>query len=252
MPVKPSVAEHSGAEGSLSPVRKTVSSLLVLAESLCASKEISGPAKSMFKELVLRRDAAILSAGEAYAESDSSAQKAIKLRALQDLLEEKTKDVYEDLFSQCDLSLGHQLASKDVDAFKADGTNTNSMVYGEVSFSAFYEVLREAARGMGKLHKFYDLGSGTGRAVFEAVLAIDCDIFVGVEVLPSLHAAACDVADRYVKQVEPLLANPPLLRLYNGDMLATQYDWSDGDLVFANSTCFEQSLLLRIAQTAEK
>jgi len=54
---------------------------------------------------------------------------------------------------------------------KEDGVDTRSFVYGEVSFAAFYEVLLAATAGMPRLGKFYDLGSGTGRAVFEAVRA---------------------------------------------------------------------------------
>mmetsp|Transcript_31599 Transcript_31599/g.100319 ORF Transcript_31599/g.100319 Transcript_31599/m.100319 type:complete len:273 (+) Transcript_31599:444-1262(+) len=135
---------------------------------------------------------------------------------------------------------------------KEDGVDTRSFVYGEVSFAAFYEVLLAATAGMPRLGKFYDLGSGTGRAVFEAVLAVDCDIFVGIEILPRLHAAACTVAETYVDRVEPLLARAPIIRLYNGDITAGQFDWADGDLVFANSTCFEQTLLRDIARVAER
>ena len=39
----------------------------------------------------------------------------------------------------------------------------------------------------------------------------------------------------------------PLFEVYHGDML-TDLDWSGADLVFANSTCFDQSLLSKIAE----
>lgn len=38
---------------------------------------------------------------------------------------------------------------------------------------------------------------------------------------------------------------------YHGDMLNLKYkDWRNADVVFANSTCFDENLMLRIADIA--
>lgn len=43
----------------------------------------------------------------------------------------------------------------------------------------------------------------------------------------------------------------PSFEVHHGDMLK-DVDWSGADLVFANSTCFDQSLLAQIAEQASK
>lgn len=54
---------------------------------------------------------------------------------------------------------------------------SQSLVYGEVDFWSFYDVIKVAVAGIdtskGKGLKFYDLGSGSGKALFAAVLAVD-------------------------------------------------------------------------------
>jgi hypothetical protein len=84
-----------------------------------------------------------------------------------------------------------------------------SLTYGEVEFAAFSEVLQIAKDWCGSCKKFYDLGSGAGRAVFtvslglvlknachcrsdgeagllQAALNIDFEELVGIEVLEGL------------------------------------------------------------------
>ena len=63
-----------------------------------------------------------------------------------------------------------------------------------------------------------------------------------------------DVYDRYA---ETQASNPeragqlPKFEVHHGDLL--EYDWwSESDLVLANSTCFEFSLMLEIAERASR
>jgi hypothetical protein len=44
---------------------------------------------------------------------------------------------------------------------------------------------------------FYDLGSGTGKALFAARLTQDFSRCIGVELLESLHGAAVNVVNRF-------------------------------------------------------
>ena len=43
----------------------------------------------------------------------------------------------------------------------------------------------------------------------------------------------------------------PSFEVHHGDML-NDIDWSNADLVFANSTCFDQTLLTKISEKASK
>ncbi|CAM9495871.1 unnamed protein product [Pylaiella littoralis] len=109
----------------------------------------------------------------------------------------------------------------------------------------------EGRRG-GEGLKFYDLGSGSGKAVFAAVLAVDFRrCAVGIEVLGGVHRASTRVLKRYRRLVKPVLCSPAVIKLQHGSFLDPECDWSDGDLVFANSTCFAEDTLVAIAERAE-
>jgi hypothetical protein len=71
-----------------------------------------------------------------------------------------------------------------------------SLIYGEVDYHSFYRVLRKINPPAGGT--FYDLGSGTGKAVFAARLTCDFDRCLGIEILEGLHKQATVVANRYI------------------------------------------------------
>eukprot|EP00981_Chlorochromonas_danica_P012991 scaffold5636_cov159-Ochromonas_danica.AAC.12 len=131
-----------------------------------------------------------------------------------------------------------------------DLTEEKSLIYGEVEFSSFYRVLRKINPSAGQI--FYDLGSGTGKALFVARLTQDFSKCIGIEILHSLHCQAERIVRRYQEQVAPLLSlgTSSYAHAYEGSFL--DFDWSDGDLVFANSTCFGDDLMGSLSRQAEK
>ena len=62
--------------------------------------------------------------------------------------------------------------------------------------------------------------------------------------------ASLEVLEAFIKMAAPYLAAPPLIKLYRGDFMAHVFDWTDADLVFAHSTCFEEELVHRISKRA--
>ncbi|CAN0558880.1 unnamed protein product, partial [Ectocarpus sp. 12 AP-2014] len=62
---------------------------------------------------------------------------------------------------------------------------------------------RDGERQGGGGLKFYDLGSGSGKALFAAVLAVDFRCAVGIEVLAGVYRASTRVLKRYRRLVEP-------------------------------------------------
>lgn len=124
-----------------------------------------------------------------------------------------------------------------------------SLIYGEVDFPAFYRILRKIHPPPGSV--FYDLGSGTGRAVFAACLTQDFGLCVGVELLAGLSARSRMVLERYNRHYREQLhfGQPHEVRFLNASL--ESLDWSDGDVVFANSTCFDDRLMRTLSQKAE-
>jgi len=72
---------------------------------------------------------------------------------------------------------------------------SKSLIYGEVEFSAFSKVLRKIGCPPGGV--FYDLGSGTGRAVFTARMTQDFSKCVGIELLEGLSRSSQQVCQKF-------------------------------------------------------
>ncbi|KAG5189323.1 hypothetical protein JKP88DRAFT_252975 [Tribonema minus] len=223
-----------------------------------------GPVRA---ELVVNQNEDLLGADLSDAEA--------ALNALKPLIMGRAKRSFEEVISTCSLERAHMLATNDARSMPA-GTDIKSLVYGEIDFVSFYEVMQLAAQGhrprSRRGAKFYDLGSGSGSAIFAACLAVDLRYAIGVELLESVHkstsvAAAAlraaalyagaaqvslEVLQSFTAMAAPYLASPPLVKLYRGDFMAAEFDWTDADLVFAHSTCFEEDLLRRISRRAKR
>jgi len=136
------------------------------------------------------------------------------------------------------------------------GLNKSALVYGEVDFHTLGEVLWGphcigAVPATGAV--FVDLGSGTGRGVLAAAELMPFSRCIGVEILEGLHASALSVAAHYEKTVRSNYSAA------NGDPRAatrielicgsfTDLDWAAAaDVVFCNSTCFDDALMDEIA-----
>jgi hypothetical protein len=132
------------------------------------------------------------------------------------------------------------------------GLSKSALVYGEVAFSTLGEVLWSplCARIPERGACFIDLGSGTGRGVLAAASLHSFGRLVGVEILEGLHHAALDVASHYETSVRPTFkpTDPRAhakIELICGSFL--DVDWpSYANVVFANSTCFDDDLMASI------
>lgn len=105
---------------------------------------------------------------------------------------------------------------------------------------------------------FYDLGSGQGKTVIAASLLHEFDSCIGIEYLGSLVVAASDVERSYQttkKQVSQIIADRDFdthISMLFGDFMdfSTCKDWTNGDVVFVNSTSFVDATMEKIAELA--
>ena len=125
-----------------------------------------------------------------------------------------------------------------------------SLIYGEVEYKSFYTILRKINPKPGLT--FYDLGSGTGKAVFAARMTQDFSRCIGIEILSGLHDQAFHITQRYNQSFRHLLdgGQRQHAAVYKGSLL--EYNWSDGDVVFANSTCFDDNLMNDMSKMAQQ
>ena len=146
-----------------------------------------------------------------------------------------------------------------------------ALTYGEIRFEPFARALERIKTEFGGLGTdggaFYDLGSGTGKAVFAAALIHRFERCVGIEVLESLHGAALELQQRWDESIEPRLRyvdaresdsdveaeRRSAIELICGDITDPSVcDWSDATLCFANSTCFPMALMRDLASESER
>lgn len=126
----------------------------------------------------------------------------------------------------------------DVDGFSLSRSDRQhgdapEYVYGEIDFESFIALLSLCQVGSDTV--FYDLGSGSGKAVIACAMVFDVKKSCGVELLPLLHQCA-------EKQGQRLTALPAYAHLKShivfehSDLLNTSL--SDASLIFINATAF--------------
>lgn len=104
-------------------------------------------------------------------------------------------------------------------------------VYGEIEFLPFIALLSLVTPDEDTV--FYDLGSGTGKAVLASVMVYPVKKSVGVELFPNLHEAACG-QKKQLAQKDEYSKNAEKIEFILGDFLHVPLD--DATLIFINAT----------------
>jgi hypothetical protein len=129
---------------------------------------------------------------------------------------------------------------------EAQGEETDSLVYGEISYSAMYELVKTLkSKGYlaGTEDLFLDLGSGVGKAVLMAALLHPFQRCVGFEVLPELH----QMAEELLRKCQTECTS--VLQSVQADYL--QADWPQASVVLSNSTCLSRETFDQLVLKAE-
>ena len=113
----------------------------------------------------------------------------------------------------------------------------SSLTYGEIlpeTFANMLEVVKPQPNEV-----FYDLGAGTGKAVFTAALLNDWGKACGVELLPALHQTSQNLLTKFNAMPEIKKQFPDKkfsIQFLQEDFLKT--DLSDADVIFMHATTF--------------
>lgn len=115
-------------------------------------------------------------------------------------------------------------------------------IYGEIDFKSFAHLLSRCK--IMPTTVFYDLGSGTGKALVCAALLYDFKKICGIENLQLLHECAQNIINKIPAQN---------IFLYHADLLV--WNIFDSDLVFINASAFIgdfwEQVLARLIQLKE-
>ena len=129
---------------------------------------------------------------------------------------------------------------------KGEGRN---FVYGEIEYDSFCTILNIAMVGMKDKKKFVDLGAGLGKACLWVALTSSFEEILGIEVIEELvdQSHGIFVEFNKVMKKRSLHVGCSSLNLKHGDFLGEEYDWEEADLIFANSTCFTEQLMMKLS-----
>ena len=106
-------------------------------------------------------------------------------------------------------------------------------VYGEIEFTSFIALLSLTKPNADSV--FYDLGSGTGKAVIACAMVFHMRKCVGFEWFQSLHKAAC-VQQQQLSAIPEYSFLSHTVQFIHADFLTA--DFYDATLIFINATAF--------------
>ena len=138
------------------------------------------------------------------------------------------------------------------------GTTSTSLHYAEVNINFFALLVTWAVRTFRpdlQCGVFIDIGSGTGKCVVAASVALASELerCVGIEVMEDMHHIGLELLGSWEQTGRPMLLLPPVappsVELLCGDAtdLAANCWTRSADVVFMNSLVFEPALMRAIS-----
>ncbi len=120
----------------------------------------------------------------------------------------------------------------------------NSFTYGEIEVEEFLKILDLVDFRRDSI--FYDLGSGSGKAVISAYLYKNPQKAIGIEYIPDL----VNISKQVLLKLKEILKSDVPIEFINDDI--KNYDFTDGNIIFAHATCFSEELLKSIFEKIKK
>uniref|UniRef100_A0A6C0ANE9 Histone-lysine N-methyltransferase, H3 lysine-79 specific n=1 Tax=viral metagenome TaxID=1070528 RepID=A0A6C0ANE9_9ZZZZ len=120
---------------------------------------------------------------------------------------------------------------------KTIAAGEHNLTYGEVEWPTLKLMLDYAQKQSSHPGRFYDLGSGRGRAVLYMSLTGLFDSSVGIEVLPERVALAKQALVKLRSSIPNAGAK---VKLYEASFLNPSFKYKDARLVFLSNMCFDK------------
>ena len=149
---------------------------------------------------------------------------------------DKQKELFESFFVD---GKGYELSKK---AREDMGLQKNrSYTYGEITFEGFKEILDIVSPT--SEFEFLDLGSGVGKALIASSLLYPSSKLIGYENLPSLVVQSNTIVKNYLSMIKDEYSDvfAPEFSIVQDSFFHA--DFSTADVIYACSTCFEQSYI---------
>lgn len=112
-------------------------------------------------------------------------------------------------------------------------------IYGEIDFLSFYTILERATPSNQDI--FYDLGSGSGKAVLSAILFFNVKKSIGIELLPPLYEQSNILLKKVTQRFQQhddekeYLPQTERIQFINDSFL--HYNFGDANIIYVAATC---------------
>ncbi|HAT4481990.1 TPA: hypothetical protein I9282_002836 [Legionella pneumophila] len=112
-------------------------------------------------------------------------------------------------------------------------------IYGEINFLSFYTILERATPSNQDI--FYDLGSGSGKAVLSAILFFNVKKSIGIELLPPLYEQSNTLLKKVTQRFQQhddekeYLPQTERIQFINDSFL--HYNFGDANIIYVAATC---------------
>lgn len=125
--------------------------------------------------------------------------------------------------------------------------DTSNLLYGELPFQTCKELFLQVNPKSDGV--FFDLGSGTGRVVMQALLATNFKKMVGIELLDGLHDKAVEVKKIFDDNIKDKIfdhVKDREFQLIKADLF--KQDYSQADFIFMNHPIKDCDLFLKLEE----
>lgn len=181
---------------------------------------------------------------------DSLLKDDVRLQDLDQLAQDKALAELDSLYEEYNFATAKDASLTDDVRRDTDGQHTeDSLVYGEIDLRGFCQLLNEIPHTPNDV--FYDLGSGSGRAVMAARFMGNFQECIGIELLENLHQLASSVKSLYKFQYQHKLIHQNV-KFVCSDLLDYDGWWKDGTVVYIPNLLFDVDLQNQIAEKATK
>lgn len=164
--------------------------------------------------------------------------------------------IYDQIMHEFPVTLGKAISKRErIETNQLDNIN---LTYSELPFYSIFDILMKIKNKYGKSTYsnnnfeimqqsgglFYDLGAGIGNILVAASIIHDFDLCRGFEVLQGLLAVSNHVFEMYCThgRAHSHLLHRKLFPIC--DIISSSFledlSWCNGDVVFVNSTCFDE------------
>ena len=119
------------------------------------------------------------------------------------------------------------------------GLTDDAYVYGEIVPITLIRLLKLAQPKKDEV--FFDIGSGSGKAVLTAALAFDFQKAIGLEILEPLHQLATNRSNELKRYCQIHNISLSCERVFHFCDYMNE-NWDSGDIYFINATCYRGEL----------